>query len=164
VFRRWRNISPSRCNDEFNGTELCNKDCKNGPTEAHCDKNTLSHTNGNISGRDISPSPKHRKESGLSLCSQASSDELDGADEIKLGLVGLIESVGTLLLPSVSTYIDTMLIISLVYVLYISSRIFTSPFIIGPFLQSLLQSSVPLNSSLHRDCFLIESTSLFIAF
>jgi hypothetical protein len=120
----------SRCNDEFNGTELCNKDCKNGPTETHCDKNTLSHTNGNISGRDISPSPKHRKESGLSLCSQASSDELDGADEIKLGLVGLIESVGTLLLPSVNTYIDTMLIISLVYILYISSRILTSPFII----------------------------------
>ena len=52
-------------------------------------------------GRDLSPSNKQRKESGLSLSSQASSDELDEGER-KLGLVALIESVGTLLLPSVS--------------------------------------------------------------
>lgn len=68
-------------------------------------------TNGTVSGRDVSPSHKigrdlspsnkQRKESGLSLSSQASSDELDEGER-KLGLVALIESVGTLLLPSVS--------------------------------------------------------------
>lgn len=109
----------SRYSDEYNGTELCNNDCNNGPIEKHGDKNTLSQTNGNVSGRDISPSPKHRKESGLSLCSQASSDELDGVDEKKLGLVGLIESVGTLLLPSVSIYNITIFIISVDFMSFV---------------------------------------------
>lgn len=109
----------SRYSDEYNGTELCNNDCNNGPKEKHCDKNTLSQTNGNVSGRDISPSPKHRKESGLSLCSQASSDELDGVDEKKLGLVGLIESVGTLLLPSVSIYNITIFITSVDFMSFV---------------------------------------------
>ncbi|XP_071124790.1 guanylate cyclase soluble subunit alpha-1-like [Mytilus edulis] len=82
----------SPCSKGCNGTEDCSKHNRT--------KDKIPQTNGTLSGRDNSPSNKNRKESGLSLCSQASSDELDGEDEKKLGLVGLIESVGTLLLPS----------------------------------------------------------------
>ena len=84
----------SHCNERCNGTENCVEN--NNSTKC---ENSVPRTN----GRELSPSPKSRKESGLSLCSQASSDDVDGEGEKKLGLVGLIESVGTLLLPSVST-------------------------------------------------------------
>jgi hypothetical protein len=99
----------SRCNDEFNGTELCNKDCKNGPTET----------------------------------------SEDACEQRDRPLSFLCLGDGEISLPEIFPFV--------------CDNVFLSQCVsVGPFLQSLLQSSVPLNSSLHRDCFLIESTSLVL--
>lgn len=108
------------------GKCLEDKKCHESTKENKCEVK-VTVTNGTPSsrdaspshkfGRDLSPANKHRKESGLSLSSQASSDELDEGER-KLGLVGLIESVGTLLLPSVSIHVASIYtrLITLVFI------------------------------------------------